>query len=99
MPVPLDLVLTRTLKAPRDLVWKAWTDPALLKQWFAPRPYEITELDLDLRPAKARTFFIEDTAVDDDKITLIRPQYKPVAEIPNATLTAEHYRGMLLEHN
>lgn len=45
-----DLVLERTLNAPRELVWKAWTDPALLKQWFAPRPYEISELELDLKP-------------------------------------------------
>ena len=36
-----------------ELVWKAWTDPTLLKQWFAPRPHEITELDLDLRPGGA----------------------------------------------
>lgn len=53
MPDNLDLVLERTLRAPRDLVWKAWTDLALLKQWFAPRPYEISELDLDLRPGGA----------------------------------------------
>ena len=45
-----DLVLERTLNAPRDLVWKAWTDPEHLKQWFAPKPYEISELELDLRP-------------------------------------------------
>ena len=45
-----DLVLERTLKAPRDLVWKAWTDPKLLKQWFAPKPYEISEVELDLQP-------------------------------------------------
>ena len=46
----LDLVLERTLNAPRDLVWKAWTDPEHLKRWFAPRPYEITEVEMDLRP-------------------------------------------------
>ena len=46
----LDLVLERTLDAPVDLVWKAYTDPAHLKQWFAPRPYEISECELDLRP-------------------------------------------------
>ena len=46
----LDLVLERTLDAPVDLVWKAYTDPAHLKQWFAPRPYEITECELDLKP-------------------------------------------------
>lgn len=45
-----DLVLERTLKAPRDLVWKAWTDPEHLKRWFAPKPYEISEMELDLRP-------------------------------------------------
>ena len=46
----LDLVLERRLDAPRDLVWRAWTDPELLKRWFAPRPYEITEVEMDLRP-------------------------------------------------
>ena len=48
-----DLVLERTLNAPRDLVWKAWTDPKLLKQWFAPKPYEISEVEMELRPGGA----------------------------------------------
>lgn len=46
----LDLVLERTLNAPRDLVWRALTEVDLLKRWFAPRPYEISEFELDLRP-------------------------------------------------
>mgnify|MGYP003575869754 FL=1 len=46
----LDLVLERTIDAPIDLVWKAYTDPNHLKKWFAPRPYEITECELDARP-------------------------------------------------
>ena len=45
-----DLVLERTLDAPIDLVWTAYTDPDHIKQWFAPRPYQITECELDLRP-------------------------------------------------
>ncbi|HWT13378.1 MAG TPA: SRPBCC family protein [Allosphingosinicella sp.] len=45
-----DLVLERTLDAPRDLVWKAWTDPDLLKQWWAPRPYQTPECEMELRP-------------------------------------------------
>ena len=45
-----DLVLERTLDAPVDLVWKAYTDPEHLKQWFAPKPDEISEIDLDLTP-------------------------------------------------
>jgi uncharacterized protein YndB with AHSA1/START domain len=50
MAEDLDLVLERTLNAPRELVWRAQTDPEHLKQWFAPRPYQITEAELDLRP-------------------------------------------------
>ena len=46
----LDLVLERALDAPRALVWKAWTDPKHLKRWWAPKPYETPEVDLDLRP-------------------------------------------------
>ena len=50
MAEDFDLVLERTLDAPRDLVWKAYTNPEHLKQWFAPRPYQITECELDLKP-------------------------------------------------
>ena len=34
----LDLVLERTIDAPIDLVWAAYTNPEHLKRWFAPRP-------------------------------------------------------------
>ncbi|MEA3060309.1 MAG: hypothetical protein QOJ94_90 [Sphingomonadales bacterium] len=44
-----DLVLERTLDAPRDLVWRAWTTPEHLKRWWAPRPYETPECDMVLR--------------------------------------------------
>ncbi len=33
-----ELVLTRLIDAPREKLYRAWTDPALLKQWFAPCP-------------------------------------------------------------
>ena len=46
----LDLVLERTIDAPVDLVWKAYTNPEHLKQWFAPKPYEISEAEIELRP-------------------------------------------------
>ena len=39
-PPPVEHVLTleRTLAAPRAAVWRCWTDPELLKQWFCPKP-------------------------------------------------------------
>lgn len=44
-----DLVLTRIIDAPRARVFNAWTDPALLKQWFAPRPWTTPVVELDVR--------------------------------------------------
>jgi uncharacterized protein YndB with AHSA1/START domain len=32
-----ELVITRTFDAPRALVWKAWTDPKILKRWWGPK--------------------------------------------------------------
>ena len=46
----LDLVLERHADVPPEKVWKAWTEPEHLKQWFAPRPWTIEECDVDLRP-------------------------------------------------
>lgn len=45
-----DLLLERILDAPRDLLWQAWTNPEHIKRWWAPRPYETPEVEIDLRP-------------------------------------------------
>ena len=48
-----DLVLERVLNAPRDLVWKACTVPAHARKWWAPRPYETVECEIELRSGGA----------------------------------------------
>lgn len=45
-----ELVLTRLIDAPRERLFRAWTDPELLKQWFAPLPYTTPVAELDVRP-------------------------------------------------
>src|SRR5437588_9977748 len=44
-----ELMIARTFDAPRELVWKAWTDPELLKQWWGPNNVTIPECEVDLR--------------------------------------------------
>jgi uncharacterized protein YndB with AHSA1/START domain len=44
-----DLVLTRLIDAPREKLYRAWTEPELLKQWFAPAPYTTPMAELDVR--------------------------------------------------
>ncbi len=46
----LDLKLEREIDVPVHLVWKAWTTPAHLKEWFVPKPWTIASCELDLRP-------------------------------------------------
>jgi len=45
-----DLMLERVFDAPRDLVWKAWTTPEHIRKWWAPKPYETPEVEIDLKP-------------------------------------------------
>ena len=45
----LSLEIKRLIKAPRDRVYAAWTDPAQLKQWFGPENVQTRELVADAR--------------------------------------------------
>lgn len=44
-----DLILTRMIDAPREKVFRAWTEPELLKQWFAPSPWTTPKVETDVR--------------------------------------------------
>lgn len=48
-----ELVLTRVFAAPPDKVFRAWTEPDLIKQWFAPLPWTTTRAETDVRPGGA----------------------------------------------
>ena len=48
-----ELVIMRVFNAPRDIVWKAWTDPEQALLWWGPRDYPATEVEMDVRPGGA----------------------------------------------
>jgi uncharacterized protein YndB with AHSA1/START domain len=48
-----ELTLTRLIAAPRDIVWRCWTEPDLIKEWFTPRPWTSPVVEIDLRPGGA----------------------------------------------
>ena len=56
MSADRELVLTRLINAPRAKVYRAWTDPELLKQWFAPKPYTTPIVEIDVRPGGSAYF-------------------------------------------
>src|SRR3989442_12326263 len=55
-----ELVTTHTFDAPRELVWKAWTDPKLIPKWWGPRRYSTTVDKMDVRPGGTWRFVQRD---------------------------------------
>src|SRR5438132_12715026 len=49
-PGKQELTITRVFDAPRELVFKAFTDPKLVPQWFGPRQYKTTVDKMEARP-------------------------------------------------
>jgi uncharacterized protein YndB with AHSA1/START domain len=45
-----ELSLTRLIDAPRAKVYRCWSEPELMKQWFAPKPFTTPVAELDMRP-------------------------------------------------
>jgi uncharacterized protein YndB with AHSA1/START domain len=45
-----EISATRTFDAPRELVWKAWTDPDAISNWWGPVGFTTTTEVMDLRP-------------------------------------------------
>jgi len=56
----LDLTISRVIKAPRPVIWSAWTDPASLEQWWVPAPAKCKVMEMDLRPGGSLVTQISD---------------------------------------
>ena len=49
LPSDCEITLTRVFKAPRQLVYEAFSKPELLKRWFGPRGWSLVTCDVDVR--------------------------------------------------
>jgi uncharacterized protein YndB with AHSA1/START domain len=47
--VPMEMELTRFFRAPRELVWRAWTDTEQLKEWWGPKLFTNPRCEADVR--------------------------------------------------
>ncbi len=52
-PADRELVLQRVLNAPREKLYRCWTEPALIVQWFTPPPFKTIKAVLDVRAGGA----------------------------------------------
>jgi uncharacterized protein YndB with AHSA1/START domain len=53
-----EIVLTRILQAPRELVWKVWTDPQHIALWWGPNGFTNTIHAMDVRPGGVWRFMM-----------------------------------------
>jgi uncharacterized protein YndB with AHSA1/START domain len=49
LPTDEQILITREFDAPRNLVYKAWTTPALVGRWWHANRGEVSSIDIDLR--------------------------------------------------
>lgn len=50
------LIHTRLLNAPRELVWEVWTDPKHLKEWWGPDGFTLTNKSMEVKAGKTWDF-------------------------------------------
>ena len=74
------LSFTRTLNATPAAVWRCWTEPDLLKQWFAPHPVEVPVAEIEPHPGGRF------------RIVMIVPDHGTMDGAPGCILVAEHER-------
>ena len=55
-----ELVLTRLIDAPRETLFRCWTEPELMKQWFVPAPWTLARAEVDPRPGGSSLVVMRD---------------------------------------
>ncbi len=73
---PLSLAITRIFHAPRALVWRAWTDPAMALRWWGPKDYPASDVEMDVRVGGIWHGRLD--GVDDGKVLTHRGVFREV---------------------
>jgi uncharacterized protein YndB with AHSA1/START domain len=55
------LMVVREFDAPVESVWKAWTDPKLLDEWWAPKPWKANTVSMNFREGGRWLYYMEGT--------------------------------------
>lgn len=90
LPSDREIVLTRVFDAPRELVWKACTDPKAIPRWWGPRRHTTTVAKMDVRPGGAWRFVSRDP---DGSEYGFRGEYREVVP-PERVVQTFEFEGM-----
>ena len=90
LPTDERILITREFDAPRHLVWKAWTEPELVRRWWSGNRGETTVAEIDLRVGGTWRCVM---VTDDGFVAAFHGEYREI--VPNERIVAtEVYEGM-----
>ncbi len=90
LPSDTEILITREFDAPRDLVWRAYTTPELIKRWWAGRRGEVISVEVDLRVGGAWRYVM---TADEGFEVAFHGEYREI--VPDERLVStEVFEGM-----
>ena len=90
LPADTQILITREFDAPKHLVYKAWTTPELVRQWWTARRGEMTVCEIDLRVGGAWRYVM---VADGGFEVGFHGEYREI--VPNERLVStEAYEGI-----
>ncbi|HEV2260940.1 MAG TPA: SRPBCC domain-containing protein [Candidatus Rubrimentiphilum sp.] len=84
------LTLTRVLNAPPETVFKAWYEPAHMKQWFAPDGFTVPRCEIDLRPGGTILFSMQNPDWNNGRESFSKGTFREV-ERNKRTVSVVHF--------
>src|SRR5687768_2675399 len=90
LPSDTQILITREFAAPRHLVWRAWTEPELIKRWWAGERGEVTHVEVDLRVGGRWRYVM---AADAGLEVAFHGEYQELAA-PERMVSTEVYEGL-----
>jgi uncharacterized protein YndB with AHSA1/START domain len=94
LPTDEQILITREFDAPRELVYRAWTTPELVKRWWAGKRGEVTLAEIDLRVGGMWRYVM--IATDGFEVAF-HGEYREI--VPNERIVStEFYEGAPAEH-
>src|SRR5205809_156296 len=90
LPADDQILITREFDAPKELVWRAYTEPDLVRRWWHANRGEMTVCDIDLRPGGGWRYVM--VTPDGDEVAF-HGQYREVVPYERIVST-EVYEGV-----
>ncbi len=91
------IVITRVFDAPRELVWRAWTEPGRVEAWWGPKGFSTRVEELDLRPGGRSSYVMIGPDGTEYPVTGV---YREVVKFERIVATdefGEEYRAAAVE--